>query len=131
MGTNYYFVLKRNKKAELEAKISPIERIFIPIEENPLHIGKSSCGWTFSFQKTQYYSSYKEILEFYEKNKENIKIIDEYNKTIPIDEFMELVEYKKEEPNNHYYYMHEEYPDDDFGDYLDDEGNSFSELDFG
>lgn len=130
MGTNYYFTLKRNKKSELKHKINPIESIFFPIEEKPLHIGKSSLGWTFSFQKTEYYKSYKEILEFYEKNKKYIRIIDEYHRTIPINEFKELVEHKRTEQNNHYHYMHEEYPDDDFGDYLDEEGNSFSELDF-
>ena len=130
MGCNYYFTLKRNKKAELEAKISPVEKMFYSVEENPLHIGKSSLGWTFSFQKTEYYKSYKEILDFYKKHKKEIRIVDEYGKTIPIDEFMELVEYKREEPNNHYYYMRKEYPGDDYGDYLDEEGNSFSELDF-
>lgn len=130
MGTNYYFALKPERKKRIRSYMHPIDMIFLGTEFKQLHIGKSSCGWTFSFQATEYYKSYKEILEFYETNKKCIQIQDEYGEKITIEEFKELVESKKSEPNNHYLYMQQEYPYDDYGDYLDEDGNSFSKLDF-
>ena len=114
----------------LKNLLAPTDQILIDISSVPLHIGKSSCGWTFSFQATEHYKSYKELLEFYENNKKLIEIKDEYGNKVKIEEFKELVERKRKEPNNYYHCMHKEYPNDDFGDYLDDEGNSFSKLDF-
>jgi len=126
MGTNYYFIPKRNRTTRLEKLLSPTDQIFINIKCIPLHIGKSSLGWTFSFQATEHYKSYKELLEFYENNKKQIEIKDEYGRKITIDEFKELVEHKRSEQNNHCLYMRKEYPDVDYGDYLDDDNNSFS-----
>lgn len=89
-----------------------------------LHIGKSSFGWTFTFQAHEdevTIKSYKEWLEFL-SNKE-IKIFDEYGKEISLKEFKEMIENKTKEKHNHA----KEYPE---GSFLDEDGNSFSWGDF-
>ena len=130
MGTNYYFVPKKNRIEKLNRTLTQTDKLFFFIGYSSMHIGKSSLGWTFTFQETEQYKSYKELLTFYENNKKLIEIHDEYGKKIEIEEFKELVERKRKEPNNHCLYMRKEYPGEDYGDYLDEEGNSFSKSDF-
>ena len=130
MGTNYYFVPKKNRIEKLNRMLTQTDKLFFFIGYSPIHIGKSSLGWTFTFQATEQYKSYKELLTFYENNKRLIEIHDEYDKKIEIEEFKELVARKRKEPNNHCLYMRKEYPGEDYGDYLDEEGNSFSKSDF-
>ena len=130
MGTNYYFVPKKNRIEKLNRMLTQTDKLFFFIGYSSMHIGKSSLGWTFTFQATEHYKSYKELLTFYENNKRLIEIHDEYGEKIEIEEFKELVERKRKEPNNHCLYMRKEYPGEDHGDYLDEEGNSFSKSDF-
>jgi hypothetical protein len=124
MGCNYYFVPKRKKKV----KLTEFESMFYYLSFEPIHIGKSSFDWTFSFQKTSYYSSYKELLEFHDKWKDKIKIIDEYDRRVSIEHFKALVEAKKNEQHSQTLYMINNYSSDT--DYLDCEGYDFNERDF-
>ena len=100
MSTNYYF---RNKnsieiKDILNGVISDvfIEKIDNEINNLELHIGKRSAGWKPLFEKTEYYSSIKEIVSFYKKNKKFIKIEDEYGKELTLyDLYKELFIWNK------------------------------------
>ena len=89
MGTNYYAVKKK------------------PTIVEPLHIGKSSCGWKFLFHEVNKYNSFDDDLEihtfeqwkeFLETNDE-IVILDEYDREVPVKEFLELIEEKQKENN--------------------------------
>jgi len=94
MGTNYYAV--KNK-----ASIS-----------EPIHIGKSSCGWLFNFQDQNNtwndipvvwhtYPQVKEWLKKYTTGKNPpYVILDEYDRTIAYEEFIDLVEKKQKDKRN-------------------------------
>jgi hypothetical protein len=58
--------------------------------DDDYHIGKSSGGWSFSFQGYKYenLTSWKQWKEFL---KDQI-IIDEYGETMPYAEFVEMIE---------------------------------------
>lgn len=128
MGTNYYFKIKDIRKKEIEKHLTNIEKDLLDLDFR-LHIGKSSVGWTFTFQATRYYRSYKELLDFYEENKNSLMIVNEYEEPVDIEKFKDIVEYKRNEENNHTKYVEN---DEEYGQYsyLDDEGNSFNEIDF-
>lgn len=86
MGTNYYAVKKKPTIAE------------------PLHIGKSSCGWKFLFHEvnkhTCEYDYELEIHTFeqwkeYLKTNDEIIILNEYDEEVSVKEFFDLVEEKQ------------------------------------
>jgi len=109
MGTNYY---ARYSICECCGRFDEI------------HIGKSSAGWTFSFQAQEdevTIKSYKEWLKFL--SGKEITIYDGYGDEVTLEEFKDIVESKKKEKHNHA----KEYPE---GHFIDEEGNSFSEGDF-
>ena len=119
MGTNYYL---HQPKCECCNR-----------RENQLHIGKSSCGWTFSFRG---YSegegglnirSYKEWLKFLEivLEKPGYEIQDEYGNKVTLEEFSSFVDMKRKEPRNHaLMFLH-------YGnEWVDEEGHSFSGGEF-
>lgn len=116
MGTNYYFKIKAERRKEIEKNLTNLEKKLICLDPE-LHIGKASVGWAFIFQATPFYKNYKELLEFYENNKNYIEIINEYSKKVNIEEFKHFVESKKKG-------LHSQ------DSYLDDENNSFIETDF-
>lgn len=90
MGTNYYAVRKK------------------PTITEPLHIGKSSCGWKFLFHEVNKYNcefdgeleihTFEQWKEFLENNDE-IVILDEYDREISVEDFFRLVEKKQKENN--------------------------------
>ena len=92
MGTNYYAVKKK------------------PTINKPLHIGKSSAGWKFLFHKVNIWDNYisdeplntfpqwKKFLEEQTANN-NIIIMDEYDKVVSLDDFLNMVE-RKQSVNN-------------------------------
>lgn len=94
MGTNYYLVKNG------------------PTRSEPIHIGKSSCGWLFNFQDqdTEYhdiqitwhtYEQVKDTLKTYASKKSSpLVIIDEYNRLVSYKEFMDLVDSKQKDPFN-------------------------------
>ena len=96
MGTNYYFKIKEKRRKEIEKNLTDLEKRIICLDSE-IHIGKSSAGWTFTFQATPFYKNYKELLNFYENNKNSIEIVDEYSEKTNIEEFKNMVENKKKE----------------------------------
>lgn len=84
MGTNYY------------AYEGCCDKCGAPFEIH--HIGKSSGGWQFHFSAESGKHSFKEWLEYL--SQPNMIIKDEYNKTISLDEFRQLVEEKQKNPWN-------------------------------
>jgi hypothetical protein len=92
------------------------------------HIGKSSAGWTFTFRGYEDVTSYRQWLE---KLQGVGYIKDEYGEDVTLEQFVALVESKRNEPNNHALYVRARrgrYGDVD--DYLDEDGHSFSPREF-
>lgn len=85
------------------------------------HIGKSSAGWTFSFQGTPEIRSYADWLARLEAGG---IIRNEYGDVVTLDEFKELVEAERGAKLNHTHYSDEHHPGVDV--WLDDDGHSFS-----
>ncbi len=108
MGTNYY------------AREDTCEKC--GVAKNETHIGKSSAGWTFTFHATEDIRSYKEWLMFL--SQKDIKIFDEYDREVSLEEFKEMVESKRSAEHNHA----KEYSNG--GSYVDKEGNSMSPHEF-
>lgn len=85
MSTNYYFKfygasLSIDSKVEKEKSFSRlIEEMEATLNElNHIHIGKRSVGWKPVFQKTEFYSTVKELEQFYKDNERVLAIVDEY-----------------------------------------------------
>lgn len=94
MGTNYY-VVKNG-----------------PSINSAIHIGKSSGGWLFNFQKQNepfrdppvVWSSYPEVMNWlYRHTVEDPQyvIMDEYEEIVPYDAFEALVQQKQRDPFCH------------------------------
>lgn len=88
MGTNYYAVRNR------------------PSTQDPIHIGKSSLGWMFLFQAQNdtwndppivwnTFPQLKDWLKKYTVDTTEYVIMDEYDRIVSYDEFMEIIEYKQ------------------------------------
>jgi len=75
MGTNYYF--KDSREKEIEDYVNENAFFLKDFVLPRLHIGKRSYGWAPSFEKTEFYSTIKELEDFYIKNKDSLIIIDE------------------------------------------------------
>lgn len=93
MGTNYYAVKVK------------------PTTERAWHIGKSSAGWKFLFQTQtetwcdppvvwRDYTELKGWLKEYVTEKKEFVILDEYDREVPFDAFIDLVEEKQKENNS-------------------------------
>lgn len=91
MGTNYYAVRTR------------------PTVEEPIHIGKSSLGWLFHFQRQNEvwhdppvawntYNQVKDWLKKYTVESNEYVIINEYDQVFSYDEFINLVDAKQNDP---------------------------------
>lgn len=104
MGTNY----------ELRRNICPT----CSHSRDTLHIGKSSWGWTFTFQGHED-PPIRSAEDWRREMYKGGEIFDEYGEHITEPAFWRLVESKKKEKNNHA----KQYPE---GSWLDAEGNSFS-----
>ncbi len=85
MGCNYYVKTKKCKHCGYKPE--------------GIHLGKSSGGWTFTFQYNggQYYKNVKEMKEWL-KDK---KIEDEYYEEISHKDFWKMVNDKQKELNCH------------------------------
>lgn len=93
MGTNYYAARNR------------------PTTDGPIHIGKSSWGWLFLFQKQNekyekppvIWGTYQQVKDWLYKHtvlKQDFVILDEYDRIISFDEFFEMVDAKQDDPHN-------------------------------
>lgn len=91
MGTNYYVVPNR------------------PSTREPIHIGKSSAGWLFSFQSQNdtwheppvVWNTYDQVKDWLYKNtveKQDFVIMNEYDEIIPFNLFFKIVDDKQEDP---------------------------------
>lgn len=105
MGTNYYV---KSKTCECCGH-----------KPEPLHIGKSSHGWTFIFRSHENLKSCKEWYRFLIDE----HIEDEYGRAVSLTDFFNKVYSKQSEPYNHAI----EYPE---GCYIDDDGFTFKEGEF-
>lgn len=93
MGTNYYLV--KNGPTVCE----------------PVHIGKSSAGWLFSFQsQNRKWDEPKVVWNTYNQVKDTLKrltvdstdyaIINEYDEVISYDDFVAMVDEKQNDEHN-------------------------------
>uniref|UniRef100_A0A6M3XVU4 Uncharacterized protein n=1 Tax=viral metagenome TaxID=1070528 RepID=A0A6M3XVU4_9ZZZZ len=108
MGTNYY--LRKGICKECEH----------PKEE--LHIGKSSCGWTFIFQAHD--EPFIHSANDWKNELPKGRIFDEYGEEISEDDFWKMVKDKEKAKHD----LAEDYSDEN--DWLDSEGNSFTRREF-
>lgn len=139
MGTNFYFKIKTDIQINIPivGKITNdiLEKIHCAIQEaTVIHIGKRSGGWLPLFQKTNYYSSVKEIKDFYIKNKEHLLIIDEYDVEYSLDELdEEIFNWNKGNPEAKTHLDLNEYRNgSNYGAfyYIDSEGYEFTDTEF-
>jgi len=117
MGTNYY-------------QRTDICKCCNRYEER--HIGKSSCGWKFSFQGYIENEDNPKIQSFEDWKKElqaDGKIFDEYGTEFPFEEFVSIVENREVEALNHFDWCSKEGYDMS-RDWKDDKGFSFSSSEF-
>lgn len=93
MGTNYYLV-----------KNGPT------VNYGPYHIGKSSAGWLFDFQEqNEAWGDWPVVWHTYPQVKQrlyeltvvnsNFVIMNEYDQIVSYDDFIELVEWKQNDPD--------------------------------
>lgn len=130
MSTNYYFQVYAGLRTYEDVN-TDLQEYLLSQVDNELHIGKSSFGRRPIFQKTDLYGSVKEIKDFYDKNKEHLTIVDEYDtllswrdlesKLINWNKDSEKIIDRKEELG----FMYKEYQY-----YKDEEGYDFSVLEF-
>lgn len=90
------------------------------------HIGKSSYGWSFSFQALEDYEApFSHTIDTYEKwlrALEKCVIRDEYGEEISLEDFKAFVEAKRGGRNHAILHPHESFVDPD--------GHSFTRCDF-
>lgn len=110
MGTNYY--VKTETCSHCGHK------------PEPLHIGKMSAGWEFSFHATETIRSFADWREYLKD-----KVIEnEYGCEVPYDQFVKMVEDSKGQMN-HTAYCRKHHPD--YKDcFLDPEGWSMTDGEF-
>jgi len=57
------------------------------LDNEYIHICQNAGSWNTLFAKTEYYSTYEELFLFYDNNKENLLIVDEYDRELTWLEF--------------------------------------------
>jgi hypothetical protein len=137
MSTNYYFKIKNSDeiKNEVRQLLKDKKLDFVLGEKilnyegwifnDTIHIGKSygDGNWSFRplFEQTKHYSSVKELLEFYENNKDRIIIESECYGEITFEELKENMFIKNGRPHeaNKYFKI-----------YFDEEGYQFGVGEF-
>jgi hypothetical protein len=110
MGTNYYVIKNECKCCG---------------RKDYEHIGKSSMGWSFSFQGTDEIRNYDQWLA---NVKTADRIEDEYERPVTLEELLDLIEGKREGRNHAEYCMAQYNNMDNWK--VDDYNNSFSFGDF-
>jgi hypothetical protein len=120
MGTNYYFRKHKGNKCNHCGRGEEYEE---------LHVGKSSMGWSFCFDSWYgEFKSFKDWKKLLEANPD--KLYDEYNRNIPLKEFYEMVENKKDKMDLKEYYK--KYPTAQMfetieeSEYFDEDGYRFN-----
>jgi hypothetical protein len=119
MGTNYYWY------EDKESVACPTCGYAEP-GPPPLHVGKSSSGWVFSFHAIpeRGINSFRDWLALFDSG--SGYILDEYGEAIQVPAFLKLVQLKQVNDDNLRHALM--YPSE--RDYLDAEGFSFSVGEF-
>jgi len=117
MGTNYYIDKNRCECCHRS--------------DREYHIGKSSYGWSFTFQGYRWNSltSWKEWKAFLQDQ----TIVDEYGEVVPYDTFVQMVEEYKHPANNKLHHNIEAKKQGCFNpehDWDDEDGYSFTSREF-
>lgn len=118
MSNNYYFKLK--KENEIEETMKKILDLFgfnelIDINVNRIKFAHTAIGWKTSFTATKYFENMKELKTFYENNKNNLEVVDDYDAVHDFREFINSIEYEYRTPKrefenyNNYYFDDEKY----------------------
>lgn len=87
MGTNYYAIKNSPTTDEDEWKI---------------HIGKSSMGWMFLFYDCEHWHTYPQLKMWLHENvtiKKEYVLMNEYNEVVDVEDFIELVQEKQNDPH--------------------------------
>ena len=132
MSTNYYFKIKNSDEIKNEVrKLLKEKKLDFVLGEkilndegwifnDEIHIGKSygDGDWSFRplFEQTKHYSSVKELLAFYESNKDNLIIESECYGEITFEELKKSMFIKNGRPHEQEAY---------FKKYFDEEGYQF------
>lgn len=125
---------------DFERHVRNVLRETLGQEKVVTHIGKSSFGWSFSFHATDTLRSWKQWKE--ELQIPGSYILDEYGKRVTFEEMVSNVEDRQRHwdeaerrngrvvprPLSNHSGNHT--TPNDYGDFLDDEGYSFSEGEF-
>lgn len=115
MSTNYYMkpklideVLNLLKSKSLTSLVEfdlneeVANQLILELDEKDtywLHIGKRSGGRKPTFYQSKYWSSVEDIIDFYNKNKDKVSIVDEYGTKLTIEELKEnLIYWNKDNP---------------------------------
>ena len=92
MSTNFYFHIIIDE--DVISHNEELNDFLMGQVVTRLHIGKRSAGWLPLFEETEFYSSVKELEEFYERNKGHLVIEDEYGWDMSFEELREdLIEW--------------------------------------
>ena len=93
MSTNFYFKFKKTKELVNMIDIllkDNLSNIYLKkiedILDEQIHICNVSSDGVL-FQKTKYFKTVKELLNFYEKNEKDFDIVDEYDRIISKESF--------------------------------------------
>jgi len=84
MGTNYYAVEKTYRYGRKE-----------------VHLGKSSCGWLFTFSSCDEFRTFPQFKHWLEENVDTGKYIicDEYGSEVAKQDLLNLIEEKQNDPH--------------------------------
>jgi len=93
--------------------------------ENPVHIGKSSAGWTFSWHGTD---ELRSCSDWFVRLEAGGVIRDEYGDVMRLEDFRNLVEAKRKAPHSHVREARRLWPD--MNNWEDEDGCSFSGYEF-
>ena len=65
-----------------------------------IHVGKISCGWKPSLHYNEHFRSFQELQQWYEENKHDYILINEYREEIQFDDFIKKVINRNNDENN-------------------------------
>ena len=116
MGTNFYMITT-NKKLVTQYFPNEYDLVDSPYFGYEIHIGKRSGGWKPIFQEhKKAYTSVNEMKQFIKSHLDDIRIFDEYNKELTLDELEdELITWEEKQKTRYMKYIPDGIPDEIFG----------------
>lgn len=82
-----------NRLKEIKDKIEKFSK-------SNISIAKVTIGWKPLLAKTDYYSNYEELEKFYNKNKDNLKILDNFGCEYSFEELKENLNIRQKYKSN-------------------------------